>query len=212
VTAASPTETATDARVVDRRSVALWELGGFFVINVGAGLLHLAYELSGFAEPVAIFGSVNESTFEHLKLYYWPALAYALVQHAYTRHKVNNFWWGKGVAIIATPIVLMLAYYSYLGVVLPMYGQGFLWANIGTGALGVLAGNVLAYRIMTGPDMGRRLRLIGIGLIVAYGIAAATAAWFPPQFFLYENFFGYEYTGEFGFLDDYSDYLVFSRP
>ena len=56
----------------------------------------------GFSTIVAPFGSVNESTWEHLKLFYWPGLAFAIVQHAYLRHRVNNFWAAKAVSAAFT--------------------------------------------------------------------------------------------------------------
>jgi hypothetical protein len=87
-------------RAVSRRAIVLWEAGSLVFIVLVASLLHFLYELSGFQPWATLFGSVNESTFEHLKLFYWPAFAYALVQHAYTRDKVNNFWWAKAAAII----------------------------------------------------------------------------------------------------------------
>ncbi len=204
------TATRPETRAIDRRKVALWEVGAFFAINLGAGLLHFVFELSGFAEPAAVFGSVNESAFEHLKIYFWPAVAFALVQHAYARHEVNNFWWAKGLAIITTPIVLLVAFYAYLGVMLPITGKGFLAADIGSGALGVLAGNVVAYRVLTSHDRGRTHRAAGIGLILVYMLAVSTSAWVQPRVFLYEDFNRYTYTGQFGILDDYTDYLVFT--
>ncbi len=204
------TATKPEIRTIDRKKVALWEVGAFFAINLGAGLLHFVFELSGFAEPAAVFGSVNESAFEHLKIYFWPAVAFALVQHAYTRHEVNNFWWAKGLAIITTPIVLLVAFYAYLGVMLPITGKGFLAADIGSGALGVLAGNVVAYRVLTSQDRGRTRRAAGIGLILVYMLAVSTSAWVQPRVFLYEDFNRYTYTGQFGILDDYTDYLVFT--
>ncbi len=195
---------------IDKRLVLGWEVAAFFIINLVAGALHFVFELSNFSTPVAVFGSVNESTFEHLKLYFWPALVVALVQHAYVRTKVNNYWWGKGLAMAVTPLTIVAAFYFYLGIALPIFGKGFLALDIGTGVLGVLAGNVVAYRVLTSEPKARRFSRAGWVLIGGLTVLMATAAWYPPQFFLYENFYGYQYTGEFGILSDYTDYLVFT--
>ena len=66
----------------DKRKILLWEIGAFVWIMLAGSAFHFIYELSGFALPAAVFGSVNESTWEHLKLFYWPALAFTIVQHA----------------------------------------------------------------------------------------------------------------------------------
>ncbi|MCB1515995.1 MAG: hypothetical protein KDJ19_00015 [Hyphomicrobiaceae bacterium] len=203
---------APDGNPVPKRLVMLWEAGIFVWIMLVASALHFAFELSGFQPWVSVFGSVNESSVEHLKLFFWPALIAALVQHAYMRKRVNNFWWAKGVAILVAPIVLLASFYFYLGIALPIYGRGFLWADIGTGALGVLTGNILSYRIMTAPPLGSARRNIGLAIIGVLGLHFATAAYLTPRFFLYENFFGYKYSGDFGILPDYSKYLIFRSP
>lgn len=189
--------------------VAAWEVAAFFVINVFAGALHFAFELSGFYEPIAVFASVNESTFEHLKLYFWPGLVFTLIQHAYVKGKVNNYWWGKGLALLVTPLTVILAFYFYLGLVLPIDGEGTLIGTLITGFVGVAAGNIVAYRILTSPERGRHYRFAGWAIIGVLTVLMATSAWITPEFFLYEDFFGYEYTGQYGILEDYTDYLVF---
>ncbi|MGD8487043.1 MAG: DUF6512 family protein [Chloroflexota bacterium] len=195
---------------VDRRAVILWEVATFVVVMIGASALHLAFELSGFWRPLAVVASVNESTFEHLKLFFWPALIVAFVQHAYVKGRVNNYWWGKAMALLATPIAIVVSFYFYLGIALPLTGRGYLALDIGTGAFGVAVGNVVAYRLLTAPEKGLAYRSAGLAIIAVTAVVMATVAFAPPPVFLFENFFGYEYTGEFGILDDYTPYLVFT--
>jgi hypothetical protein len=194
---------------VDKRTVLTWELISFVVVMVGASALHFAFELSGFYQPIAIVASVNESTFEHLKLFFWPALIVTLVEHAYVKDRVNNYWWGKAMAMLAVPIAIVISFYFYLGIALPLTGTGYLALDIGTGAFGVAVGNIVAYRILTSPPKGPRFRAAGLAIIAVLALVMATVAFFPPPVFLFENFFGYEYTGEFGILEDYTPYLVF---
>ena len=200
---------APNGKPVARRKALYWEVAGFTFINAMAGVLHFAFELSNFYEPLAVVASVNESTFEHLKLYFWPGLLFAFVQHAYIRGEVNNYWWGKGLALLATPVTLTVAFYAYLGVVIPIDGRGTLGWTLAIGAASVLVGNVVAYRILVAHALPNGRRNGGLLIMGVLTVLMATSAWFPPQFFLYENFFGYEYSGEFGILDDYTPYLVF---
>jgi hypothetical protein len=196
---------------LDRRAIILWEAGALVFIVLGASALHFLYELSGLQTWATIFGSVNESTFEHLKLFFWPAIAWAFVQHAYTRDRVMNFWWAKALSIITAPLVLMLSFYFYLGISLPIFGRGFLWADIGTGVLGVLAGNVVSYSVMTAPEKGRGFARLGLAICVAMGVMFIAFTYLPPRFFLFENFARYQYSGEYGTLEDYTPYLVFRK-
>ena len=202
--------TTTDTHV-DRRAVLRWEIGAFVVTMLGGSALHFAFELSGFAEPVAIVASVNESTFEHLKLFFWPALLFALVEHAYMKNRCHNYWWGKGLALLVTPLAIIASFYFYIGIAVPLTGRGYLPLDIATGALGVLVGNVVAYRILTSAPKGRGSARAGVAIMVVLALLMATSAWLTPQFFLYENFFGYEYSGAYGILEDYTPYLVFDQ-
>lgn len=188
------------SRPVDRRYILLWEGGAFLFILVASSGLHFFHAFTGFQPWAAAFGSVNESTFEHLKLFFWPALAYALLQLAFMRNRANNFWWAKGLGIITAPLVLMLAFYFYLGIAMPIYGRGVFWADIGTGILGVLAGTIVSYRVMAAPEMGRAYARVGVALCIAMGMMYVVFTYYPPRAFLFENFAGYRYSGEYGIL------------
>ena len=194
---------------VDRRKVALWEVSGGLVIFFAGSFLHFLFELSGFAVVAAPFASVNESTWEHLKLFYWPAVLFAVVQHAYTRHEVNNFWAAKGASIVITPLTIAVGFYAYVGVVVPIYGKGALIGTLITAAIGVALGQVASYRLLTGAPRGRAAHVLGVTAILAMGAAFVLFTFLPPRVFLFENFFGYVYDGGFGILPDYTPFLVF---
>ena len=208
--AVGDTETPDDTGV-DRRAVLRWEIGAFLVTMIGGSALHFAFELSGFAEPVAVVASVNESTFEHLKLFFWPALIFALVEHAYMKDRCHNYWWGKGLALLVAPLGVIASFYFYIGIAVPLTGRGYLPFDIATGAIGVLLGNVVAYRVLTSPPKGPGYKRAGVALMAVLAVLMATSAWLTPRFFLYENFFGYEYSGSYGILEDYTPYLVFDE-
>lgn len=196
-------------RAIDKRRIAAWEFLGFLVIFFAGSFLHFIFELSGFNPVFAPFGSVNESTWEHLKLFYWPALAFAAVEHAFIRDRVNNFWAAKAHSIVLTPLVVVLAFYAYVGVVIPIDGKGTLFGTLVTAAIGVGLGQWASYRLLTGPQRSRRWHVAGVIAIVAMGLAFVVFTFLPPRFFLFENFFGYVYDGQFGILADYTPYLVF---
>jgi len=62
------------ARAILSREMA----GAAFVILVGSAL-HFVFDWTGGWRPAALFAAVNESIWEHLKLAFWPGLAWALV-------------------------------------------------------------------------------------------------------------------------------------
>lgn len=196
-------------RAINRRKIAAWEITGGLVIFFAGSFLHFLYELSGFALIAAPFASVNESTWEHLKLFYWPTVLFAIVQHAYTRHEVRNFWAAKGASIVILPLAVTIGFYAYVGIAVPIYGKGALIGTLVTAAIGVAIAQVASYRLLTGHPRGRRAHVLGVAAVLAMGVAMVVFTFAPPQIFLFENFFGYAYDGQFGILDDYTPFLVF---
>lgn len=196
-----------------RRQLLLWEVGGFVWIMLAGSAFHFMYELSDFNPIAALFGSVNESTWEHLKLFFWPGLLFILVQHAFVKDFAHNYWWAKAAALAVTPLGVIVSFYFYLGIAIPMFGGGNLALDIGTGAFGVLVGNVVSYRILTAaPKPGRSHNQRAALVIAILLVSFLLLTYFPIRMFLFEDFLGYEFRGEYGILEDYRDRLIFSEP
>ena len=107
------------------RSVRLWQLFGFGVTALGGTLLHFLYDWLGGAVWVAPFSGVNESTWEHMKLLFWPMLLYAAVQSRFFRDR-KDFWCVKLRGILLGLALIPVLFYTYNGVVGPSPD----WLNI----------------------------------------------------------------------------------
>ena len=94
-----------------RGKLLCWEVVCIVWIAMAGSLLHFAFELSEYWRPMAVMAAVNESAWEHTKMYFWPGLLFALVQYTYTRKLANNYWFGKVVALIPA-VFLLLAWHS----------------------------------------------------------------------------------------------------
>ncbi len=194
---------------LSRRQILAWDAVGAVVILLVGSFLHFVYELSGYSPVVAPFGSVNESTWEHLKLFVWPGIAFAIVQHAYTRGRVANFWQAKAISLWVTAVGVAIAFYVYLGIVFPIDGKGTLAGTIVTAIIGIVLGQAASTAVLTRRPWSARSRLVA-GIAIATLAAMVIAFTFvPPHVFLFEDFFGYRYTGNYGILPDYEPYRVF---
>ena len=107
------------------RSLRLWQLFGFGVTALGGTLLHFLYEWLGGILWVAPFSGVNESTWEHMKLLFWPLLLYAVVQSFFFRDR-KDFWCVKLRGILLGLALIPVLFYTYNGVVGPSPD----WLNI----------------------------------------------------------------------------------
>ena len=99
-----------------KRSVALWELFGFAVSSVLGTLLHFLYDFTGESTFAAAFCAVNESTFEHMKLFFWPTFVFAIVQSFFFRG-YGSFWCVKLREILLGLILIPTLFYTYNGVI-----------------------------------------------------------------------------------------------
>ena len=74
-----------------KHSFGISELLGFAVTSLLGTVLHFLYDLLGGALWIAPFSGVNESTWEHMKLLFWPMLLFAAVQSLFFRER-DDFW------------------------------------------------------------------------------------------------------------------------
>jgi hypothetical protein len=148
------------------------------VISLGS-LLHFAWEWSGRNPLVAVVAATNESTWEHLKLAFWPALLVALVQRRVYGGPPG--WLPATVLrVLIPPLLIVLLFYGYVGIM----GAHQLWVDIAIFVLAVVVGEVVGHAVMwMRPGLGTR---VGAGLLLVTSTAAfATLSFRPPAFFLF---------------------------
>ena len=108
-----------------KRSIGLWQLSGFAVTALGGTLLHFLYDWLGGAAWIAPFSGVNESTWEHMKLLFWPTFIFAILQSFLFKNR-RDFWCIKLRGILMGLILIPVIFYTYNGVI----GKSPDWINI----------------------------------------------------------------------------------
>ncbi|MDF2880331.1 MAG: hypothetical protein K0R54_888 [Clostridiaceae bacterium] len=102
--------------------IFLWEsFGVIFISSIGA-ILHFTYECSHEYKPLPLISAVNESTWEHLKIAFWPTLIYSILEYIPLSKITNNFIISKAACMIVIPISIIILFYSYTKVL----GRNFL--------------------------------------------------------------------------------------
>ena len=99
-----------------KRSVGLWQLFGFAVSTLCGTLLHFMYDFFNKAVWIAPFSGVNESTWEHMKLLFWPMLLFCIVQSFFFKD-YENFWCIKLRGTLLGLGLIPLLFYTYNGVI-----------------------------------------------------------------------------------------------
>ncbi len=101
------------------------ELLGFAVTSLGGTILHFLYDWLGESVWIAPFSAVNESTWEHMKLLFWPMLLYAIAQSFFFRER-KDFWCIKLKGTLLGLVLIPIIFYTYNGVI----GRSPDWFNI----------------------------------------------------------------------------------
>lgn len=108
-----------------KQKIKHWQLMGFAVTSLGGTILHFLYDWLGEAKWIAPISGINESTWEHMKLLFWPMFIFAIVQSFFFRDR-EDFWCVKLRGIIFGLVLIPVIFYTYNGVV----GRSPDWINI----------------------------------------------------------------------------------
>lgn len=191
-----------------KNQILLWEIGGFFFIGIIGAALHFTFELSNFSNMVvAFFSAVNESTWEHLKMVFWPGVFFALIEYSYIRDRVNNFLIAKTVSLFVMPLVITIGWYGYT----PFTQRSVFPLDLLLFYIAVFIGQFISYKLLTLASLEKRFHTLSATVILLMLIAFSTFTFYPPEIFLFENFDLLD-TGQYGILDNYDNLRYFTEP
>lgn len=126
-------------------SVKKLEIISFFVASLLGVLFHFVYGWSGENPVVGIFFPVNESTWEHLKLIFFPILLVSVPEYFLLPSALRDrFWFSRLTAVLAGMILTVVLFYTYTG----MYGKNVDALNIVIYFIAMIAAYLLGYRIL----------------------------------------------------------------
>ena len=107
-----------------QRSI-LWQAAGFAEVTFGGTILHFLYDWTAGSILVSPLSGVNESTWEHMKLLFWPLFLVALVQRRFFRSQ-DNYWCVKLAGIALGLGLIPVLFYTWNGAL----GKSPDWVNI----------------------------------------------------------------------------------
>ena len=167
----------------------LWQAAGFAAVTFGGTILHFLYDWTEESILVSPFSGVNESTWEHMKLLFWPLFLFALVQRLFFKEQAN-YWCVKLAEIALGLLLIPVLFYTYNGA----FGKSPDWINIAIfyiSALLVFLFEWLAFKKDRLQCRHPRLALAAVCLMGALFVVFTFA---PPQIPLFRD----PLTGSYG--------------
>lgn len=139
-------------------------------------LLHFTYEWSGEDKIVAIYSAVNESTWEHLKLVFYPMTIMAIIGTFVIKKQKNNYWAGQAIGILTAMTFITVFFYTYTGII----GENFAILDIASFIVAILLGEYVTYKIIT-SEKKYDMEKISIVLIIALFLSFLVYTYNPPK-------------------------------
>ena len=166
-----------------KNSVLKWQLAGVIFTAAAGTLLHYLYVWTGQSVLAAPFSGVNESTWEHMKLFFWPMFFFAIIERGSLASFCPNFWWAKLAGTLTGLFFIPALFYSYTGA----FGTMISWINIGIFYVSVLLAFLMSGHIMRRSCGRLRIGAASVILLCLIAMAFVVFTGFTPQIPLFRD-------------------------
>ncbi len=174
--------------VKDRKVLALEIIGTLFIIFLGTAL-HFTFDFSGKNPIVGVFSAVNESVWEHLKLPFWPALLWLIIEIYPLRKSISNFFSAKTIGIIIMLVAIPTVFYTYTA-----FTEEILIVDIATFIIAVIIGQIISYKLYKEGKPSKRTEIIAIIVLALLVVIFITFTFYPPHMSIFQD----SNTGQYG--------------
>lgn len=172
--------------ISDRRKIFLWQLAGFAFVTLLGSLLHFAYSWSGENPTVGAFTAVNESTWEHMKLLFFPMFLFSLFEWRFFTG-VPGFLRIKLCGTLLGLLLIPVLFYTYNG----MFGKSPDFINIAIFFLAALAAFVYEgwqlVRVTEGDAEGGSSPALSLSVFFLLAVLFVLFTFFPPAIPLFRD-------------------------
>lgn len=160
-----------------KKGFAFWQVIGFLFVSAGGTLLHFVYEWCNNSTFAGLFSAVNESTWEHMKLFYFPWLFFAVFEAVLFKGQYDRFWCVKFFGLLAGLLAIPVIYYTYTGV----FGVSVDWFNITIFFIATAIAFFVETRLLQSRRKCRISAKFALLIIIILGVAFWVLTFSPPQ-------------------------------
>ena len=177
------------------------EIAGPFIVFIIASLLHFIYDLSPNV-LTSLFGAVNESVWEHIKIFTIAYLFYGFIEMLLIRPAFKRFVVAKTLGVIAQGALIPLVYYAYTIFI----QKPLLIVDLLIGFLSAVSGFLVSYRLYKSDREIEKYFLTSIMVLFLILMSLLCFTYFPPEAELFRDVV----TGEFGIVPENIDMGAFA--
>lgn len=163
-----------------KKSIKKFSLFSTLFIIVLGTILHFTYEWSNENPIIGVFSAINESTWEHLKLLFFPIIITTIIGYFYFK-EIPNFLCGKVIEALISMFFVVNVYYTYTGVL----GRDVAWVNILIFILAVIVGEIAHYVVINSNITCNKK--VAVGVLVVLAILFILFTFKAPEIGLFEE-------------------------
>ena len=164
----------------DIKYVKIYLVAGFLFTAVLGTLSHFFYEWSGRNPLIALFSPVNESTWEHMKLVFFPAFLWALVMPAGIQKSFSSLRPALLLGGLLGTLGIPVLFYTYSGIL----GHNVTFADISIFFIGIAIVFFTAWKLKNSGRVHACRNLIYV-LTLLFTFMFFTFTFLPPQIGLF---------------------------
>ena len=157
-----------------------FEIISTIFIIVSGILLHFLYDWSNNNKVVGIFSAINESTWEHLKILFFPMLITIIIGGYYYKD-VDNYLCSKTKGLILSLLFIVISFYTYTGII----GTNFASINILIFILAVIIGEIYAHKKINNDSSYSSIKYLIILIFLILSFIVFTFR--PPHIGLFKD-------------------------
>lgn len=125
------------------KKLAVCIIIGILFTSIFGTLLHFTYEWSHANYFVGLFSPVNESTWEHMKLLFFPMFLYGIFAELYLKTDFPCISYAYPIGILVGTLAIPVIFYSYTGIL----GSNYMILDILTFYISVVLAFTVIYLI-----------------------------------------------------------------
>ncbi len=165
-----------------KRSIKIFQLLGFGVTSLLGTILHFLYDWLGKPTWVAPFSGVNESTWEHMKLLFWPMVIYAIFERFLFKER-DDFWCVKLRGILLGLALIPVLFYTYNGVI----GKSPDWINIAIFFVSAAIAYTYETIVFEKNELKCRSKKLAIGVILVIALLFVVFTFRTPEIGIFKD-------------------------
>lgn len=166
-----------------QHSLKKTELVSFVIASALGVLLHFMYEWTGENAIAGLFFPINESTWEHLKLIFFPVSLLALIEYFVLDIHYENFLFIKFLSVLLGMAVTIILFYTYTGI----YGKNIDVLNILIYFLSMAAAYLFSYHWIRSRNLSAVPGKVGFWGFVILMLLFFLFTLFPPGIALFQS-------------------------